>query len=107
MNEKQVTTSDTNFVVVDRGETLKVDIWVDGEGAGSVENDVRVRAWVGGYEYGEIAEKTEVFKVESDGSYHRTLYLEVSMKFHEESILLHRHWYGEVAYVQQPTPLPH
>ncbi|MBU2639651.1 MAG: hypothetical protein KKG75_03000 [Nanoarchaeota archaeon] len=77
VNDKQVTTSDTNYVVVDRGETLKVDVWVNGQSGGAVQNDVRVRAWVGGYEYGEIAEKTEVFKVESDGSYHRTLYIEV------------------------------
>lgn len=77
VNDKEVTTSDTNFVVIDRGEVLKVDVWVNGQAGGAVRDDVRVRAWVGGYEYGEIAERSEVFKVESDGSYHRTLYVVV------------------------------
>jgi hypothetical protein len=77
VNDKEVTTGDNNFIVVDRGETLKVDVWVDGEETGSVKDDVRVRGWVGGYEYGEISQKTELFKVEPDGSYHRTLYIEV------------------------------
>ena len=77
VNEKEVTTGDTNFVVVDRGETLEVDVWVNGQSGGAVRDDVRVRAWVGGYEYGEVAEKSEVFKIETDGSYHRTLFVEV------------------------------
>ena len=77
VNDKEVTTSDTNFIVVDRGESLKVDIWVNGKSAGAVKDDVRVRSWVGGYEYGEIAEKSELFKVEPDGSYHRTLYVDI------------------------------
>jgi uncharacterized membrane protein len=78
VNGKLVTPSDsTSFVVIDRGETLEVDIWVDGESAGSVADDVRVRAWVGGYEYGEIAKKSDLFKVEPDGSYHRTLYIDI------------------------------
>ena len=77
VNEKEVTTGDTNFVVIDRGQTLEVDVWVNGQAGGAVRDDVRVRSWVGGYEYGEIAEKSEVFKIESDGSYHRTLYVEI------------------------------
>tara|TARA_Y100000310_G_C20632584_1_gene789426 strand:+ start:252 stop:1553 length:1302 start_codon:yes stop_codon:yes gene_type:complete len=77
VNDKLVTTSDTNFVVVDRGQTLEVEVWVDGQVGGSVRDDVRVRAWVGGYEFGEIAEKSEVFKIESDGTYKRTLFVEV------------------------------
>lgn len=77
VNEKEVTTSDTNFIVIDRGETLEVDVWVNGKAAGAVNNDVRVRSWVGGYEYGEIAEKSEVFKTEPDGTYHRTLYVDI------------------------------
>lgn len=78
VNDKEVTTGDTNFIVVDRGETLKVDIWANGKGASAaVKDDVRVRSWVGGYEYGEIAEKSELFKVEPDGVYHRTLFVEV------------------------------
>ena len=77
VNDKELTSSDSNFVVVDRGDTLEVDVWVDGESSGSVKDDVRVRAWVGGYEFGEIAERSELFRVESDGTYHRTLFVEI------------------------------
>ncbi|MAG52679.1 MAG: hypothetical protein CMH62_01815 [Nanoarchaeota archaeon] len=77
VNDKQVNTGDTNFIVVDRGETLEVDVWVDGKGTGSVNNDVRVRTWIGGYEFGDITERSELFKVEPDGTYHRTLFVEV------------------------------
>jgi hypothetical protein len=77
VNDKEVTQSDTNFIVVNRGETLEVDVWVNGKGSNAVSNDVRVRAWVGGYEYGEVAEKSELFKIESDHTKKQTLFVEV------------------------------
>jgi len=79
VEDREVTTADTNYIVAERGEEIQVDVWVAGttvSGSTSLDN-VRVKAWIGGYEYGDVVEKSGSFKVESDGVYHETLYLEI------------------------------
>lgn len=77
VNDKVVSESDVNRVVVERGDSVDVEVWVNGQSGGSVRDDVRVKAWIGGYEHAEVAEKTKMFKVESDGSYKKSLTIDL------------------------------
>ncbi|MSR86267.1 hypothetical protein EXS74_02635 [Candidatus Woesearchaeota archaeon] len=61
-------------VQVELGTNAQIQIYVQGTGE---TTDVRVRAWLGGYEYGDIEETTEVFKVEDGVSYKEFLYLTI------------------------------
>src|SRR3989344_2626781 len=75
VNGRDVAEADTNFITVERGETLDLEIWVQGNGV--VRNDVRVKAWVGGYEFGDVSEKTSLFKVEPNGLYKKRLIVDI------------------------------
>ncbi len=72
---RTISESDVNFITVERGDSLDVEIWVKGlqSGVGAVRDDVKVKAWIGGYEYGDVAEQTKIFKVEPNGLYKKTL----------------------------------
>src|SRR3989338_11399986 len=73
VNDREVSESDVNFITVERGDSLEVDIWVRGVSTGAVRDDARVKAWVGGYEYGDVSEKTKMFKVEPNSLYSKSL----------------------------------
>lgn len=78
VEDRLVSTADTNYVVAERGETIEVAVWVIGQQTGgSVVDNVRVKAWVGGYEYGEVAEKSNAFKIEPSGTYKKSLFVEI------------------------------
>ena len=77
VNDIEVNENDVNDIVVERGESLDVEIWVKGQASGNVRDDVRVKAWIGGYEYGDVSEKTEVFKTEKDGTYKKSLTIDL------------------------------
>src|SRR3989344_7854682 len=77
VNDIEVNENDVNDIVVERGESLDVEIWVKGQASGNVRDDVRVKAWIGGYEYGDVSEKTEVFKTENDGTYKKSLTIDL------------------------------
>ena len=70
---RDVSESDVNFITVERGNSLDVEVWVRGLSGGAVRDDVRVKAWIGGYEYGDVAKQTKTFKVESSGLYKKEL----------------------------------
>ena len=76
INDRDVT-SITNYMVVERGESIGVDVFIDGQVTGQTRDNVRVKVWLGGYEYGEVTSTSESFKVESDGSYKKTLFLRI------------------------------
>ena len=76
VNDIEINENDANDIVVERGESLDVEVWVNGQSNGQVK-DVRVKAWVGGYEHGEISESTNVFKIENNGVYKKTLTLDL------------------------------
>lgn len=61
-------------VQVELGTTTQ--IVVDLEGLGETE-DVNVKAWIGGYEYGNILDYTEMFDVEEGVTYRKYIYLEI------------------------------
>ncbi len=70
---REVSESDVNFITVERGDSLEIETWVRGLNGGAVKDDVRVKAWIGGYEYGDVAEKTKIFKVEPNSLYKKSL----------------------------------
>ncbi len=75
VESRTVSENDVNFITFERGDSLDVEIWVKGmqSGVGTVRDDVKVKAWIGGYEYGDVAEQTKIFKVEPSGLYKKTL----------------------------------
>jgi hypothetical protein len=77
VNDRVVSSSDVNSIVVERGDSVDVEVWLNGQVGGQVRDDVRVKAWVGGYEHSEVFEKTKMFKVESDGSYKKSLIVDL------------------------------
>ena len=61
-------------VQVELGTTAQ--IVVDLEGLGETE-DVNIRVWMGGYEYGSVEYATEMFDIEDGVTYRKYLYLEI------------------------------
>ncbi len=61
-------------ISVDRGDMLNLDVLINGTGD---VDDVRVRAWIGGYEHGSIEAVTEPFDVEDGVIYSKSLKLEL------------------------------
>ena len=73
VDNREVSEADVNFITVERGDSLDVEVWVSGLSGGAVRDDVRVKAWIGGYEYGDVAKQTKTFKVESNSLYKKEL----------------------------------
>jgi hypothetical protein len=63
-----------SMVQVELGSTTQIAVFLEGTGA---TQDVRIRAWVGGYEYGDIEVTSEVFDLENGVSYKKYLYLDI------------------------------
>jgi len=63
-----------NLVQVELGSTVSIQVYVEGTGE---RTDVRLRAWIGGYEYGSVEETSEVFEVEDGVSYKKSLYVDI------------------------------
>ncbi|MDP3728460.1 MAG: hypothetical protein Q8R18_03310 [bacterium] len=61
-------------VQVELGSTAQIQVYLEGAGEAT---DVRVRAWIGGYEYGSIEETSEVFEINNGISYKKILNLKV------------------------------
>lgn len=64
----------SGVVYVERGEDVDIDVFLRGTGS---TTDVRVRAWIGGYEYDEVEAKTKMFEVENGVVYKKSLTLEL------------------------------
>ena len=63
-----------NSVQVELGEDT--DIRVEVEGLNDTD-DVRIKAWLGGYEYGDIEDSSEIFDIEAGVTYSETLHLNI------------------------------
>ena len=59
-----------------KGNTLDIRVELFGD-LNVTENDVRVKAWIGGYEYDDIEETSDLFNVQSNVIYVKTLELEL------------------------------
>lgn len=67
--------SSSQLVHADRGETI--DVTVQLKGSSVNEDSVRVKAWIGGYKYGEVEDMSSQFKVLADTVYVKNLNLEL------------------------------
>jgi len=61
-------------VQVELGSTAEIEVLVEGTGE---TTDVRMSAWIGGYEYGDIEAHSDVFDVEDGVSYKKILTIDV------------------------------
>ncbi len=70
-------------VYAERGSSLPVEVIIEGTLDCPVdedcysEYDARVKAWIGGYEYGEVKDVTSAFEIESGVTYKKTLSLDL------------------------------
>jgi hypothetical protein len=64
----------TNTIQVELDTELTVDVFLEGTG---LTQDVKVKAWFGGYEYDLIEDYTEMFDVEDGVTYKKTLTLDI------------------------------
>lgn len=85
--------SGSEVVHADRGDTI--DVTVQLKGSSINENDVRVKAWIGGYKYDEVEDMTSQFKVLADTTYVKNLELELPEDMDStEDYTLHVEVYG-------------
>ena len=73
----EVDDRDATNLVVERGETIEVDVFIDGQSTGKTRDNVRAKVWLGGYEFGNVEASTEEFKVEPGRNYKKTLFLRI------------------------------
>jgi hypothetical protein len=69
-----IQSSDSSMVQVERDSSVKITVFLEGTGDST---DVRVKVWLGGYEYGDIEEVSEMFEVEDGVTYREDLYLDI------------------------------
>jgi uncharacterized membrane protein len=77
--------SSNGAIFVERGSTVFVDVWVRGndiftncqDNRGTSCYDVKVKAFIGGYEFGDVQDTSSVFEVEPGVRYHKTLRLQI------------------------------
>jgi hypothetical protein len=62
----------TNTVYAERGDEVSVDVYLEGTGD---TQDVRIRVWLGGYEYDDVTATSEMFDIEDGVSYKKTVNL--------------------------------
>lgn len=80
--------TDSNRMQVELGSTVQVQVYLEGTGE---SEDVRVSAWIGGYEYDSIDTSSEVFEVEDGVSYKKVLSIDIpeDLDVSEHEYILH------------------
>lgn len=61
-------------VHVERGKTSVIEVWIEGEGS---SDRVKVKAWIGGYEHGDVRDTSNIFRVEDGVDYRKVLRLDI------------------------------
>ncbi|MDD5178234.1 MAG: hypothetical protein PHT54_03060 [Candidatus Nanoarchaeia archaeon] len=84
-------------VYAEADKELGVDVFINYDSGNTTYDNVKVKAWIGGYEYGDVEETTDPFVVEPGVSYKKTvsLYLPDDMEGNED-YTLHVKVYDEV-----------
>jgi len=65
----------TNTLQVDLGSKINVQVWM--EGTSSTEKDVKLRAWIGGYEYGILQSVTQTFDLENGVTEYKSVTIDI------------------------------
>lgn len=61
-------------IALETGTKAQIDVWVKGIGE---KKDVKVKAWIGGYEYEDIQAQTEPFEVNDGTVYRKELFIDI------------------------------
>ncbi|MBT3323788.1 hypothetical protein HN681_05080 [archaeon] len=69
-----ISPSADQMVQVERGDSAQITVHLEGTGD---TTDVKIKTWIGGYEFDTIEEYTETFDIENGVSYRKTLYLDI------------------------------
>ncbi|MDP3728312.1 MAG: NEW3 domain-containing protein [bacterium] len=86
VNDVEMTSGGSTTTQVELDESTEVEVYIDGTGnstfcpGGNVDDctvEVRVKAWIGGYEYDDIEASSGEFDIEPGVSYKKTLTLEI------------------------------
>jgi len=64
-------------VEVTRGDTVTLEVWVRGGYSGDAVDDAKVKAWIGGYEYDDIEDTSDIFEIEPGVVHKEILRLEI------------------------------
>ena len=64
----------TNTVYVERDSSIEVDVWYT---ATTDHDNVKIKTWIGGYEYDDVEDVTNMFDAEAGVTYHKVLTLEL------------------------------
>ena len=81
-----ITMSSSTISDVELSDTTKVDVYLEGTGNSSTcpsaditdcNTDVKVKVWIGGYEYDDIESTSSEFTIEPGVSFKKTLYLDI------------------------------
>lgn len=78
---------------VERGDSIAIEVWVLGTGSDTddADDNVRVKAEINGYEFGDIEAKTDIFSVKPGVTYKKTLRLNIPDDLDLESNLYTLH----------------
>lgn len=75
------TVSDGDVVYVERGQPATIEVWLRGKDfsseIGNGIEDVRVKAYIGGYEYDDVRDTSDIFEVEPNVNYKKVLTLDI------------------------------
>lgn len=91
-------------IAIELGTNVQIDVWVKGLGE---KKDVRVKAWIGGYEYEDIEAETEVFEVKGNITYRKELYLEIprDLDLDNNEHILHIEVYDRQDFIEETYPI--
>jgi uncharacterized membrane protein len=92
INDDEVDLSNPHTVAVERGETLDLHVVLHVENTTEDVEDLRLRTWIGGYEYDLIDDMSEIFvlrKSESSKAFDLTLTLPEDMEVEDDAYTLH------------------
>lgn len=86
-------------VALDLGTRSQIDVWIKG----SAEKDVKVKAWISGYEYNDVQDVSETFQVSTDTLYRKELYLNIpqDLKLDNKNYKLYIEVYDNKDYVEK------
>ncbi len=77
--------TENSVVFVERGTTSVIEVWITGENSISVNDnevdDVKVKAWIGGHEFGDIEDTSSIFTVQEGITYKKVLRLDIPSDF--------------------------
>lgn len=82
-------TVDGDQTSVEIGDTVKVRVVVQGDVNLSESKEAKVKVWLGGYEYNDIDDTSDVFMVHAGVKHPETLYLDLPSNMEEGTYTLH------------------